>query len=115
MSTERVSRLPGLKTRTQRFATVFAMTGLVLGVGMSALDGNASAEPAPVVASDSASWGQAGSALSFGSTTMGCVAAPTPWTCGGAIGTGVSYFNNYGNEPLHGDPDMTQFGPMAAL
>lgn len=118
----RLDRVLFLSTTRRRVGAVLAGLGMVVTTTVGLVDHHADSTPhvsgeSAVVAApaDYASFGEAssmgGALLGFGA----CVAAPSVPTCGFAAKSNMDYLHQYGNEPLHGNPDMTQYGPMPAL
>lgn len=105
-----VSRRPNRRRLVAGLTTLAATAGIACAAFSPSA--SASEPPPPATGSD---WGQIGTGLGFGGSAIGCALAPTPWSCTSALGAGTTYFSKYGNAPMHGNPDMTQDGPLPAL
>lgn len=112
---ERLDSLLFLHTRRKRIGAALAIAGAAIttGVGIAA-PAHADSAP-PTVVADGASFGEVSSGFGALLGAGGCIAAPSPVSCGFAVKSNADYLQKYGDQPLYGNPDMTQDGPLPAL
>lgn len=97
-----MQRQPQTSKRGRRLAAGLTALAASISIGVATFGPDASAAPAPQPVASGADWGEFGAGLTLGGATIGCIAAPTPWSCVAAGGSGISYMDKSGTSRCTG-------------